>query len=480
MDPKLPRFLEIRDVPNQGKGIYTTKSISRGQSIFSCLPYSFGIGGITIENVRGSCHNCLAMVKDLKASIVCSKCNVAGYCSKKCLKSAQPLHRLECEGLAKIEQLRGRYPAFKSAIDGHLYWPPKRVLMIARAINRNILQGASDSGINEWMKQLAGHKLPPSITDEYLALLQELVHNLVPDSVKDVQILQAVRAVYTNSTDVPCPSGTSAGAFYFEFSLLNHMCYPNCDCENDGKDVSVYALQDIECGSQLGISYLNSNIRVYEREMRRNELKELQGFDCHCYVCVKEKEVGSEYWRLDQQKRSLIAPWSRKTADKIMKNGWKLIRDSEHLEPEVAIKQLESEFEVQKLVLDKVNITLILTALQLVRNYYFLLPDRRGVRHLKSLGVAGMNAFFRYSTAKEIVDFGNMLSKCFNKMDLITEARKIGDLMLQFFPMSDTIRMAGLPPTMMHNFKEYMLQQKSPEDEVQQIVSYVMNICSRI
>ena len=85
------------------------------------------------------------------------------------------------------------------------------------------------------------------------------------------------------------------------------------------------------------------------------------------------------------------------------------------------------------MVLDKVNIiiTLILTALQLVRNYYFLLPDRRGVRHLKSLGVTGMNAFFRYSTTKEIVDFGNnMLSKCFNKMDLITEASKIADLML--------------------------------------------------
>ena len=149
MDPKLPRFL---DVPNQGKGMYTTKSISRGQSIFSCSPYSFGIGGITIENVRGSCHHCLSMVKDLKASIVCSKCNVAGYCSKKCLESAQPLHGLEYEGLTKIEKFRGHFPVFKSAIDGHLYWPPTCVLMIARAINRRILQGASDCRIDEWMK----------------------------------------------------------------------------------------------------------------------------------------------------------------------------------------------------------------------------------------------------------------------------------------------------------------------------------------
>ena len=107
---------------------------------------------ITVENVRGLCHHCLAMAKDLKASIVCSKCKVAGYCSKKCLKSAQPLHRLECDGLAKIEKFRGQYPVFKSAIDGHLYWPPTRILMIARAINRRIVQGASECGFDKWMK----------------------------------------------------------------------------------------------------------------------------------------------------------------------------------------------------------------------------------------------------------------------------------------------------------------------------------------
>ena len=272
-----------------------------------------------------------------------------------------------------------------------------------------------------------------------------LVHHLVPDYVKDDEIDQAICAVYTNSADVQCPPGTSAGAFYFKFSLLNHMCRPNCDFENDGSDVSVYVLQDIEGGGQLGISYLNSNIRVYEGETRHEKLKKLQGFDCHCYACVEEEVVGFEYWRLDQQKQSLIAPWSRNRAAIVMKQGWKLICESENVEPQVAIKHLESEFKVQKSVLDKVNITLILTALQLVRNYYFLLPDRRGIYHLKSLGETGMNAYFQYSTTKEIVDFGNMLIKCFNKMELINEASELANLMLQFFPMSDTISMAGLP-----------------------------------
>ena len=107
MEPKLPPFLELRDVPNEGKGIFTKKLISRGQSVFSCPPYSFGVGGATVENMRGLYHHCLAMIIDLKASIVCGICKVAGYCSTKCFKSAQPLHSVECEGLAKLEPLRG-------------------------------------------------------------------------------------------------------------------------------------------------------------------------------------------------------------------------------------------------------------------------------------------------------------------------------------------------------------------------------------
>ena len=87
-----------------------------------------------------------------------------------------------------------------------------------------------------------------------------------------------------------------------------------------------------------------------------------------------------------------------------------------------------------------------------------------------------MNAFFRYSTEKEIVEFGNMLSKCFSKMNLITEAKEIVNLMLQFFPMDDTIAMAGLLPPMIRSFKEYMLQQEAPKD----LVSCIMKICYRL
>ena len=64
--------------------------------------------------------------------------------------------------------------------------------------------------------------------------------------------------------------------------------------------------------------------------------------------------VGSEYWLLNSKKKSLIAPWSRKMADKIMKRGWASIHESERIQPLQAVKLLELESEVQKPVLDKV------------------------------------------------------------------------------------------------------------------------------
>ena len=56
-------------------------------------------------------------------------------------------------------------------------------------------------------------------------------------------------------------TGEAAG-FYFEYSLVNHMCQPNCEFKNDKCNAAPYALQDIEPGSQLGNSYLQSYTSV--------------------------------------------------------------------------------------------------------------------------------------------------------------------------------------------------------------------------
>lgn len=71
---------------------------------------------------------------------------------------------------------------------------------------------------------------------------------------------------------------------------------------------------------------------------------------------MEEKVVGSHYWLLDQQKRSLIAPWSRDKANDMMKNGWEVVQECmdthSYMEPQQAIDMLELMLKIQKPVLD--------------------------------------------------------------------------------------------------------------------------------
>ena len=61
-----------------------------------------------------------------------------------------------------------------------------------------------------------------------------------------------------NGANMHIFSTREAAGFYFEYSIVNHMCRPNCEFKNEKCNAALYALQDIEPGSQLGISYLQS------------------------------------------------------------------------------------------------------------------------------------------------------------------------------------------------------------------------------
>ena len=122
-------------------------------------------------------------------------------------------------------------------------------------------------------------------------------------------------------------------------------------------------------------------------------MKESFGFDCTCFLCLEEERVGSKYWLLDQKKRSLIAPWSREWADDVMKNGWEQICRSRSMNDHQSIRLLELAMKEQVSVLDKVNITLILTAIFLL--YKCSLERklcRKALSHFELIGEKGMNA----------------------------------------------------------------------------------------
>ena len=488
----LPSSLVVRDTNDQGRGVFTKHFIKRGKRIFASPPYCFGIGGITIENTRVLCHHCLCKIRSGNP-VVCSRCKVVGYCSRECLTDALPLHKFECKGVAELEKLRGKPGPYLTTERDDLrpFWPPNEVLLVARAINRRILQ--PDDGLS--MHDLAPPMTLPLQKVKGFDLLKQRVHYLVPSSVSDDEIYETFRRMTNNSAKVESPRDTSATAVYLEYSLLNHMCRPNCGWEQEYGKMWVFALQDIEPKSQLGISYMSFRYDINLREIRRRELKESFGFDCSCFLCLEEEKVGSKYWLLDQKKRSLIAPWSRQWADKVMKNGWEQICRSRSMNDPQAIKLLELAIKDQAPVLDKVNVILILTAIFLL--YKCSLERdlcRKAISHFKLIGEKGMNALFEYGTMTAIEYVTLDIKACCEELGCMKEADEISNLMMTLFPKvpSGDKVCDNLWETELKYDKDYVSMVKRIQDDMvapsasgkavtpQQVSSYIAKLCHKI
>ena len=113
---------------------------------------------------------------------------------------------------------------------------------------------------------------------------------------------------------------------------------------------------------------------------------------------MEEKVVGSHYWLLDQQNRSLIAPWSRDKANIVMKKGWEVVQECmdtySYTEPQKAIDMLELMLKIQTPILDP---SIIITKFGLLKNYSLLSKHKKA---LNSIGTIGMKALCQYSTTR--------------------------------------------------------------------------------
>ena len=105
---KLPGFLQLKQTPNRGRGVFTTKRFRCGEEVLTCKPYAIGVSATTAAGLRQLCHQCLKTIPSSRSAIVCDHCQLVAYCCKPCQDEALPVHRVECEGLAKLELDRGK------------------------------------------------------------------------------------------------------------------------------------------------------------------------------------------------------------------------------------------------------------------------------------------------------------------------------------------------------------------------------------
>jgi len=69
-------------------------------------------------------------------------------------------------------------------------------------------------------------------------------------------------------------------------SLANHSCTPNATVMFDGRRIELRALDAIEEGEQIFISYVDN---LQSRDARRKELRERYFFECRCGKCERDE-----------------------------------------------------------------------------------------------------------------------------------------------------------------------------------------------
>uniref|UniRef100_A0A8C7WM80 [histone H3]-lysine(4) N-trimethyltransferase n=1 Tax=Oryzias sinensis TaxID=183150 RepID=A0A8C7WM80_9TELE len=76
---------------------------------------------------------------------------------------------------------------------------------------------------------------------------------------------------------------------YPSLSLLNHDCRPNCVMVFNGTELQLRAVQDINPGEEVWISYIET---LSLTEDRQKQLEEQYHFTCHCQRCSSKEQDG--------------------------------------------------------------------------------------------------------------------------------------------------------------------------------------------
>ena len=355
--------------------------------------------------------------------------------------------------MIELEKLRGKvmikYPRPSSWPDEFEYWPPAHALLAARVIIKGIMR--EDQEASDWIDYATiPNELPPSKVQVF-AQLEKYVGLLVPEEITTNDDIKAtLRAISVKTGEVEgCPKSTVVVAVYnLEYTLLDHMCKPNCEAEEGIKDevgnVTVYTTDDIEAGSQLSISFLMMKYYINIRDIRLPTLKESFGINCKCPVCTGETEPGSYLWLVDKQKSSLIAPWSFKTAQEAMVSGWNAMCDSIPKSPADATAVLQSSLDTLHVYLDERNVMLLLMAITLFFKYYQINANQEAINiFYASFGHVGLFALFQYGTRKDVADITGGLSICFLETGQVREFDRMFKLTRVIHPRQPSIMELG-------------------------------------
>ncbi|KIW03676.1 uncharacterized protein PV09_04997 [Verruconis gallopava] len=282
-------FAEIKKSGVDGRGLFASKSLKAGESIFrKARPL---VAALDVPRLEDTCVNCFRTklsegLYDEAATLEikkCTGCRIVAYCGKSCQSQHwKRCHKYMCK-ILKESQGIGPRPNENQHNSGVIF-----ALMEIIQTRQNMRLSE-----NDWiaMLQLKSHAKEMKAQDprryheaETIAEKTLMYLNNPPDYAKDFTTLIAC-AILTNSLTLVAPTCDPLGLVFDPFCCLaNHCCEPNAYVMMNGAEISFRPLKEISKDEEIFVSYIDSTEAI---SVRQSQLAKRYYFTCKCTKCAR-------------------------------------------------------------------------------------------------------------------------------------------------------------------------------------------------
>lgn len=294
--------LELR--PSDGdsvlRGVVATRRFEPGELVIREWP--FAVSGM-MSRGAGLCRVCCC-VDDPSSDLACPVCRMQ-FCSKACEERYAGLHELECGCIQRIlTSEKFNMGALEGVTDVAIL---VMRMLLRRALD--IKEGRGTAAFDalmaleshiDWIKEEKSELwdgidrgthflldiLPSWVVADWAgSQAEDIVQQLW--CIVNINSFEVGRAPHPEPSNDPLPeSGT---AIFLATSFVNHSCTPNAVYHVENGCISLHAVQEIDVGDELTVSYLESSYA--DTASRRAELLSEKAFWCCCEMCRDPREL---------------------------------------------------------------------------------------------------------------------------------------------------------------------------------------------
>jgi tetratricopeptide (TPR) repeat protein len=284
------RPVRVKDVEGMGRGLFAMKRFRARAEIFEEAPF------VAVNLCQGGCERCFRPLSSSTTVVVCEGGCGKSFCSPEC-RQRMSSHRVLCPrsdaiaGLASLVVKNARSPS------GKLHLLVAQLMAIA--MEKEVYH--SPFAFEE-LAHLSAAFAHPRHVNQALDLLEVLQDTLdlhrrswfdAEWYVHAMSVLQNNSFTFATRLEDPYPhlSGGGSGVFPLA-SMLNHRCTPNAewyfDVSKYGNTIHVRALENIQPGEQIFISYSGAAAESDDPEFRKN-IFAAYSFECSCSRCARDR-----------------------------------------------------------------------------------------------------------------------------------------------------------------------------------------------